>query len=75
MCFAGSGGEFLIIFKWLWWYYDPMQKFEIFKKCDFYEFFGFFDAGRFGRKKAQKCIKSENFQRNDLWTPKMFPDT
>ena len=57
MCFAGSGGEFLIIFKWLWWYYDPMQKFEIFKKYNFYDFFGFFDAGRFGRKKAQKRIK------------------
>ena len=40
------------------------------KKCDFRDFFGFFDVGRFGRKKAQKCGKMWNFAKTCSLHPK-----
>ena len=54
MCFEHFGGLFGTISEHLWWPDSPLKKFDFLKKMHFLRFFGIFDFGRFGYKKASK---------------------
>ena len=54
MCFEHFGGLFWTISEHLWWPDSPLKKFDFLKKMNFLRFFGIFDFGRFGYKKASK---------------------
>ena len=48
----------------------PCKNLKFSKNAIFYDFLGFFDAGRFGRKNAQKRIKKWNFSKMCSLDPK-----